>query len=111
MRSDGERAEAIFSAALALPVEQRAGWLQYSCAADDALRQRVEKLLTAYEQAGSFLDKPPQSAAEPVDTDQLYANSLDAETSSAADDVGARIGPYKLLQKIGHGGMGVVYLA
>src|SRR5262249_38698960 len=56
-------------------------------------------LVKAYEIAGSFLESPANAAAPTV------ATSRDAEA------IGTRIGPYKLLQQIGEGGMGTVFMA
>jgi serine/threonine protein kinase/Tfp pilus assembly protein PilF len=88
----------IFCAAieLAAPAE-RAAYLDQACGDDRETRRRVERLLEAHSQAGSFLVARP--ALEPATTD------LPAESSGTA------IGPYKLLQEIGTGGMGVVWMA
>ena len=90
---------AIFEAAIELPVEQRAAYLQEACAGDDALRQRVEDLLRAHEMAGTFMGSP--------------AAALKRETTpiKPLEQLGERIGRYKLLQQIGEGGCGVVYMA
>src|SRR3954469_11883335 len=77
----------------------RAALLDRACHMDGALRGRVEQLLAEHDRMGSFiLDKPP---AELVST----ANHLYCEHA------GTIIGPYKLLQQIGEGGMGVVFMA
>src|SRR5262245_59612602 len=78
---------------------ERAAYLEAVCGGDAALRQRVEKLLAAHEAAGGILDRP---AAEPPPTG-LY--------QPVTEGPGTRIGPYKLLQQIGEGGFGVVYMA
>jgi WD40 repeat protein/serine/threonine protein kinase len=70
-----------------------------ACAGDDSLRQRVEALLRAHESAGTFMDSPAVAArGEPV-------------TVKPSEQPGDRIGRYKLLQQIGEGGCGVVYMA
>src|ERR1035438_2565153 len=51
---------AILNAALELPVDARAAYLDKACAGDPALRQRVEALLQAHEQAEGFLEAPPR---------------------------------------------------
>ena len=76
----------------------RLSYLEEECGHDAELRQRVTSLLKAFGQAGSFLQHP---AVEPVVTiDQVRT-----------DCPGLQIGPYKLLEQIGEGGMGTVYVA
>jgi serine/threonine protein kinase len=90
----------IFAAALDItdPAE-RAAYLDQACGQQPGLRQHIDELLAAQDKLGSFLARPPAVpqgtlAYEPV-----------------AEGPGTRIGPYKLLQQIGEGGMGVVYMA
>jgi serine/threonine protein kinase/WD40 repeat protein len=95
--------ESIFAAALEkTDPAQRAAFLAQACAGDDALRRQVEELLQAHEAPGSFLNKP---AALPAVTAAF------SPASTLREGPGTRIGPYKLLQQIGEGGMGVVYMA
>ena len=90
---------AIFDSAIELPLERRTGYVQEACAGDDALRQRVEALLRAHESAEAFMDRPAvELRREPV-------------LVNPAEQPGDRIGRYKLLQQIGEGGCGVVYMA
>src|SRR6516225_1633754 len=77
---------------------QRAAFLDRACAGDEALRQRIERLLLRHEQTDSLLDAPAAGVGATVD-------------QPAAERPGVRIGPYKLLEPIGEGGMGTVYLA
>src|ERR1700744_4513693 len=106
MEAAKQRIEALFDAALELenPAE-RAAFLTRECVNDSALRIRVEQLLSAHGEAEHFFDdcKPAMTLAEPDDAAR--------ETISSEEESGRRIGPYKLLQKIGEGGCGVVYLA
>ncbi|HZL86950.1 MAG TPA: serine/threonine-protein kinase, partial [Pirellulaceae bacterium] len=87
----------IFAAALHRgDAADRAALLDEACAGDAALRKRVESLLSEHEQLGSFMEAP--SVAATID-------------QPATERPGTMIGPYKLLQQIGEGGMGVVYMA
>jgi eukaryotic-like serine/threonine-protein kinase len=74
---------------------ERAAYLDHACGADAALRGRVEALLRAAEHAGDFLEQPPDGLRD----------------VELAEKPGDRIGRYKLLEQIGEGGCGVVYMA
>ncbi|NBB84992.1 MAG: tetratricopeptide repeat protein [Bacteroidetes bacterium] len=93
--------EIIFLEALALPVDDRAAFLDAACAGDDeaAVRKAVDALLAAHEEAGDdYLDAlDPDGAA-----------ALLQETDAA---VSGPIGPYRIVHEVGRGGMGTVYLA
>src|ERR1700756_2909108 len=92
--------EAIFFAALERDTpDERAAYLDGACAGDPDFRRRVEKMLAAQAQAGSFLEQPAHS---PVVT---------VPEQPVSEVPGTVIGPYKLLQQIGEGGMGTVFLA
>jgi len=104
-----DREVAVFSAARRLPAGERAAYLDEACAGDATLRQRVEELLQASEEAGGFLQDPALGAQRPADT-QPSPNPLPS-TQAPGEKVGDRIGRYKLLQQIGEGGCGVVYMA
>ena len=78
--------------------EQEA-FLNKACGGNETLRAEVESLLKAYAESGDFLDIP---AIDPVVT---------LEQAHSTEDSGAVIGRYKLLEKIGEGGMAVVYMA
>ena len=78
---------------------ERAAYLAQACADDAALRERIERLLKAHEPADSFLERGP-SVLDATD-----------DYEAIAECAGTVVGPYKLLQQIGEGGMGVVYMA
>jgi serine/threonine protein kinase/tetratricopeptide (TPR) repeat protein len=91
--------EVLFRLALEQPPAERAAFLDKMCGGDNALRQCVEAQLRAHDDPGDFLARPPVRGPATIDT-QL-----------AADGPGSRVGPYKLLQQIGEGGMGTVFMA
>jgi eukaryotic-like serine/threonine-protein kinase len=88
-----ERLRTIYTeaAAISLP-EERAVFLKSACAGDPALRQQVDELLAAREKVGDFLETPLVGA-------------------EVVELIGSRIGPYKILEQIGEGGFGIVYMA
>ena len=90
----------LFNEALKLAPVERAGHLDRVCGTDGELRQRVEGLLRAYERAGDFPGNPVsiQHAGAPPQ-------------SPAGAGPGDRVGQYKLLQQIGEGGCGLVFMA
>src|SRR5262245_66367059 len=95
MSAAGPRVFTIFGEALdcASPAEQTA-YLDRACGSDTALRARVEALLHAHQRAGDFLHGPPAQADR-----------------GPAGAPGTALGPYKLLEPLGEGGFGVVFLA
>src|SRR5437867_10174787 len=104
-----DREVAVFSAVRRLPAQERAAYLDEACAGDGELRQRVEDLLRASEEAGAFLRDPAQGARRPADAVTSPETLRKAE--APGEKAGDRIGRYKLLQQIGEGGCGVVYMA
>src|SRR5262245_37604252 len=99
MNDDPRQDVALFAAALELPAAERSAFLDRACRADEKLRQRIEGLLQAHDAAGNFLEVPPPDAmpSEPPTT--------------VGEKPGDRIGRYTLLEQIGEGGCGVVYVA
>jgi hypothetical protein len=79
----------------------RAAYLDEACGPDAGLRAEVEGLLATLGRAGEFMRRPAAAA--------LAGGTAGYEP--LAEGPGTRVGPYKLLQQIGEGGMGVVYMA
>jgi serine/threonine protein kinase/tetratricopeptide (TPR) repeat protein len=93
----------LFLEVLAVPADERATWLSRECAHDAELRQQIEQMLAAHAAPQSLLDREaPYAAATATAFDELASEGVPA---------GSTIGPYKLLQLIGEGGMGAVYMA
>jgi serine/threonine protein kinase len=92
-----DRQEALFNGALQLPEAQRAEYLKQAAGGDQALCERVTALLQAHGQSGAFLKETKTIVISP--------------SPSPTEKAGDRIGRYKLLQIIGEGGCGVVYMA
>src|SRR5262245_31848364 len=106
MNEAPDRDIAVFTEALRLVPEERDRYLSQACNGDLDFRRRVEALMQAYEQAGDFLGRPAakrSSAAERL--------PKVAQVHAVTEKPGDRIGHYKLLQQIGEGGYGVVYMA
>lgn len=93
-----DRAQQIFEQVIDLLPTERDRLLDDACGEDAQLRDRVEALLAASEDAGTFLGEPT-------------IDHLTAAYSEPAEQEGSTIGRYKLLEKIGHGGFGDVYMA
>jgi serine/threonine protein kinase len=90
----------IFIAALDIEsADGRTAFLDGACGSNSTLRSRVEALLASHSNAGTFLDQPAFDGA-PLQVSE-----------AVAERAGTLIGPYKLQEQIGEGGMGVVFMA
>ncbi len=90
--------EDLLQAAAALPATERAAYLDHACASSLELRARIERLLASHDATG-FMDAPPSP--------ELAAQLARLKPEEPGD----RIGPYKLLEQIGEGGFGTVWMA
>src|SRR4051794_41166363 len=79
--------------------EAREAYLQQICGSDAAIAQRVRDLLAMHDDSASFLESP---AVARIDTTAAPAFT---------ERIGSQIGPYKLKEQIGEGGMGLVFVA
>src|SRR5213593_4482466 len=106
----GARPRELFVGALEKPPAERAAFLDAACGGDQELRRRVEDLLREHQQVGSFLETPALSDTALLSRAALGPGDT-AIVATVTEKPGDLIGPYKLLQKIGEGGCGVVYMA
>src|SRR3954470_10801326 len=100
MNGTSQSPETIFGEAIEISLKRdRILFLEKACQGNPDLRREMDRLVEDHFQAGSFLESP------------ALAEKLTASVTSLAEGPGSIIGPYKLLQQIGEGGMGVVFMA
>src|SRR5262249_52065373 len=98
MNTDAQKVRSLFLTAVENHAPGQWGaYLDEACAGDVELRHRVELLLQAHEQSNSLLDGPPPN--------------ISTVEEVIGERPGTVIGPYKLLEQIGEGGFGIVFMA
>jgi len=98
--SNSRRALEVFTEAVQLPIEERVAFLQQACGDDEKLRRKVEALLGSNDRIGHFMEEPPTSSI-----------GEGRAKVTAGEKPGDQVDRYKLLQQIGEGGCGVVFMA
>ena len=111
-----QRAEEVFYAALEVKDSgERRAFLERACAGDSDLRAMVETMLNSQKDVERFFMDSLPALTPSVEVVEFLSSERPADQNGGESftdaELGTRIGPYKLLQKIGEGGCGVVYMA
>ncbi|MEP6707678.1 MAG: serine/threonine-protein kinase [Pyrinomonadaceae bacterium] len=92
--------EDVLQGALDRPAQERASFLDQACAGDEDLKNEASSLIGAHDEAGDFIEQPA------IAQDARLLVGYDSES-----DIGRDVGPYTIVERLGSGGMGEVFLA